>query len=171
LELVRRRGAAPREAIRELLSQPPRQRLDAASLQAIDTLCRRRVRFVLAGAAAARYHGAPAHLRKLEIALEDHPTNLRLFTSAARDPAIHTRVVPAPISFLSLRGSAEPFSWLAPPQRRVLNAWIDAPTGFVASLDDLIDTADDGPAELLAAVREELDRTQPGSRIYRPRSC
>ncbi|MGH2711221.1 MAG: hypothetical protein ACRDH9_08480, partial [Actinomycetota bacterium] len=64
---------------------------------------------------------------------------------------------------------ADELPWLPVPKMRVLDRWIDAPRGFLASIEYLLASADGARAELLHAVQEEVDITHPGHRIYRRR--
>lgn len=64
-------------------------------------------------------------------------------------------------------GSAEELPWLPTPKMRILDRWIDAAGGHIASLDVLIRAADGDRRELLHAVQEETDLLNPGYRIYR----
>lgn len=156
-----------RGPIRDLLQTPPRARLPQAHMEALDELVRRRVRFIVVGDAAARLHGAPIEVSALEIALgPDHMNPLRL-ERAERTPVVRDVVTIGRANYGALRSDAEELPWLPAPTMRVLNDWIDAPKGFLASIDDLLRDATPERRDLLAALQEEIDEEMPGHRIYR----
>lgn len=163
-----------RGPIGALLQAPATDRLSRPQIQALDRLNRRRVQFVVVGDAAARLHGAPVDVESVEIIVDTGPMNLRRLGLAltARNPAgqvIRTEVVHSGGPYSSLRQDAEELPWLPDPTCRVLNRWLDAPTGYLASIASLLRSADLERRELLAAVQEETDRLLPGHRIYRAR--
>jgi len=168
LTVSRRLGAGiERGPIRELLAMPPRSRITDLQLKALHGLRARAVRFVLVGDAAARLHGSPIDSVWLEIVPgTDHMNPTRL-EQARRLPAVGDLVVIADGHYGALMEDAEPLPWLPRPTRRVLNRWLDGPKGFVASIEVLIGAASGQRRELLGAVRDEIDTTSPGHRIYR----
>ena len=62
---------------------------------------------------------------------------------------------------------AEELTWTPAPRMRVMNRWLDQPSGFLASLRYLIDSSEPSRQELLSAVEEERDLLGPGLRVYR----
>ena len=156
-----------REPIRAVLEFPARDRLSAKQIEALDQLCRRYVEYVVVGDAAARLHGAAVALEAVEVVLDPDWRNLSRLEGALRAEAVEKEVVPIGGDFWILRQNATALAWLPAPRRRVLNRWIDAPTGFLASIADLSRGADFDRRRLLAAVQDEVDRLWPGQRIYR----
>lgn len=168
MTVSRRPGAGiDREPIRDLLQESPRDRLTSYQLNALDELTRRGVRFVLVGDAAARLHGSPIDTIELDIALGPDHLNPRRLENARRSGAVADLVRVVAADYESLREEALELPWLPPPKMRILNTWLDAPKGFVASINDLIQSASGRRRELLAAVQEEMDAHMPGYRIYR----
>lgn len=167
LTVSRRLGAGiERGPIRELLAMPPRSRLTEFQRKALDGLRARAVRFVLVGDAAARLHGSPVDSILLEIVPgADHMNPTRL-ERARRLPAVRDLVMIADGHYEALMEDSEPLPWLPRPTRRALNRWLDGPKGFVASLEVLIGAASGQRRELLGALRDEIDTTSPGHRIY-----
>ena len=169
LTVSRRPGAGiDRGPIRDLLEAPPRSRLGAYQLGALDELRRRGVRFVLVGDAAARLHGVPVESVMLDLALGPDHMNPRRLELARRSGAVSDLVKVVDAHYGSLLEEALDLPWLPPPRTRVMNRWLDAPKGFFASIEDLMRDAFGRRWELLAAAREEIDALAPGHRIYRP---
>ncbi|MGH2709637.1 MAG: helix-turn-helix domain-containing protein [Actinomycetota bacterium] len=163
--LIPRGGSAiDRAPIRELLDVAPERRLSREQMAALDLLCRRKVRFVLVGDAAARVHGAPIPVSKLEVSFGGDPNNPLRFQKAARADDLSFLEVRSPQLYVRTLENAEPFPWLPEPNMRILNRWIDAPSGFLPSVEDLMAMADPDRRELLAAVQDEIDQTSPGFR-------
>jgi transcriptional regulator with XRE-family HTH domain len=158
--------AVARTPIRELLRMDARDRLARPQIETLDELCRRRVRFVVVGDAAARLHGAPIDVSTLEIvAVRDH-LNLGKLERILQSPAVSDLVAHTDRPH-DVWQRAEELPWLPSPSLRVLNRWIDAPTGFLASIDDLLVTASHERRDLLHAVQQEIDALIPGLRVYR----
>ena len=155
-----------RGPIRELLSLPAHRRLSRPQLKALDELVKRRVHFIVTGDAAVRLHGAPLDLADIEVALDPNEINMGKFDRALRSPVVRELIVHTG-SYWQHRAEAEELPWLPAPRMRVLNRWLDAPQGFVASLDDLARYATPLRRELIAAVQEEIDGLGLGHRIYR----
>lgn len=155
-----------RGPIRELLELPPRQRLSPRQLAALDTLRNRRVHFIVVGDAAARLHGTPLDVAEVEIALDPDQLNLGKFSRALGSSEVR-KLIRHTGSYWQFRGEAQELPWLPAPRMRVLNRWLDAPQGFVASLDDLARNATPMRRELIAAVQEEIDGLGRGHRIHR----
>lgn len=160
-------AALEREPIRELLRTPPRARLGASQLEAVDELTRCRVRFVVLGDTAARLHGAPIEVAKVEIALGNDHMNPARVERAERSVAVRKEVTYSSLRYRELMREAHELPWLPAPRMRVLNSWIDAPKGFLASIDELLHEASPERRELLAALQEEIEDMMPGYRIYR----
>jgi transcriptional regulator with XRE-family HTH domain len=166
LTIEPRRGIEiDRGPIRELLQLPPRWRLDPSQIEALDELCRRRVRFVVVGDAAGRLHGAPIDVSLIEVVIaKDDAWKLQ---RALQSPSVSNLVVDTAEPNAEVWRDAEELSWLPAPRMRVLDAWIDAPSGFLASIEQLCRSASPERRELLSAMQEEVDVLLPGHRIYR----
>lgn len=147
-----------RGPIQALLRKSPRDRLSRRQIEALDWLCRRKVRFIVVGDAAAQLHGAPVTVLRVEIVLDPDPLNLRRLLLAVQKPVVKTEIVHCGGGYRSLRRDASELPWLPAPTRRVLNEWLDAPTGYLASIGDLVRSAGPERRTLLAAVQEETDR-------------
>ncbi len=156
-----------RGPIRDLLGTSPEHRLESVHMDTLDHLCRKRVRFVLIGDGAARLHGAPVTVPALEVLLKEDHVNMRRLEHALRSEAVSGMVAHTVDSDETLWRDAEELPWLPAPKMRVLNDWLDAPSGFIASIDSLLGSASRERAELLHAVQEEIDLLSPGFRIYR----
>lgn len=168
LTIEARKGSqVERGPIRDLLRTPPRGRLGAAHIEALDELCRRRVRFVVIGNAAARLHGAPIRVAVIEVVVRDDHLNLRRLERARRSAATAGLVAHGDVGGGALWRDAEELPWLPVPKMRVLNDWLDAPSGLLASIDSLLGSSSPELSELLHAVQEEVDLLSPGHRIYR----
>ena len=123
--------------------------------------------FVLIGEAAARLHGAPLDIEVIEIVADPFHTNLRRLERSRDRLDAGAHLITSNDDFDRWRRSSEPLPWLPDPGMRVMNRWLDAPSGHVASLWDLIQQASPDRVELLKAVQEELDRTTRGFRVHR----
>lgn len=164
-----------REPIRRALEVPERLRLPRWTVRPLRFLRGHRVRFLVTGAAAARLHGAPVHLRALEIVALADRMNRRRLRIALRKLRVRTSDVLPPLrwrgtQYLDIdRGRAAiwwpqrrlpPYEMLWRPAREMAVESFAVP---VVCLDDLIRINLEGPrrdraaAELLAAVREEVD--------------
>ena len=127
----------------------------------------RRVWFVIIGDAASRLQGAPLAVNRVEIVLEARELNVRKFSSVMPSPPPNLQVAVCLPPDADVWREAEELPWLPTPRMRVLNRWIDVPSGFVASLEYLAETADGERRALLEAVLRETDEMYPGFRIYR----
>lgn len=171
LALVPRAGSGiDREGIRELLCRDAAFRIDPTQFGAIAELCRCRVLFVVLGDVAARLHGAPVEVSRVEVALQEDERNRWHFERAARSAALECVEVRPPELFRRLRAEAGPLPWLRPPTGRIMNEWRGAPTGFLPELNSLASTADSPRRDLLAAVQQEVDVLGDGYRINNQRS-
>jgi transcriptional regulator with XRE-family HTH domain len=168
LTIERRRGGGiDREPIRRLLHVSPRSRLDPSLIGAIHELCRRRVRFLVVGDAAARLHGAPVDVSRLGVVVSGVRVNLSKLRRARESPAVSDVSVRLAAPDAALWRRAAELPWLPMPKVRVLDRWLDAPTGYLAAIEDLMTSAPPERRELLRAVQEEIDLLQRGYRIYR----
>ena len=167
LAVVPRQGMEiDRAPIRELLALDPQSRISKDQLVSLNLLSRRRVRFAVVGNAAARLHGAPVPVPTLELSFGEDPINPRRFEKALRMDKVSELQPCEPEIYKRLRQNAEPLPWLPPPTMRVMNLWLDAPSGFLLPIEDLITMAvDPDRRALLAAVQQEIDRASPGFRM------
>jgi transcriptional regulator with XRE-family HTH domain len=159
-------GTVERPPIQQLLELDPRDRLSKSQVETLDELCRKRVWFVIIGDACARLHGAPVDVSILEIVTAQDHVNHRKLERALLSPDVNDLVVRTTIPE-GLWETAEELPWLPAPTMRVMGRWLDAPCGFLASIDSLLSTASQQLREVLLAVQEEIDLLGPGYRIYR----
>lgn len=155
-----------RGPIRELLAQPMRLRLPKELVEGLDELCLRRVRFVVIGRAASRLWGAPFRVERLHIATSDHPLNLRKLERLQQRSPIPD-LIEATACGSDVWRDKEELPWLPNPRHRAMNRWIDEPTGFIASLDFVIDNAPLDERRVLRVVQQEIDAKDGGFRVYR----
>lgn len=153
-------GGVPRDAIRALRTVDPLSRLhgDTAPgfrpLRALRVLAARHVRFVVVGQAAARIHGAPIPLDRLDIVpLRDYMNPRRLHGALAR-----FRTWRISVGKVVVRRSLGPIGSYDLLERAALQLPLAGRTIRVASIDDLIQMAESWRERaLLCAVREERD--------------
>ncbi len=160
-------AGADGEQIRDLLRLGPHERLSRGAMETLDELCRRRFRFVLVGDAAARLHGAPVKTHRLEIVAALDHFNLAKLPRILASPLVRDAIVYAEATDSDVWATAEELPWLPAPEMRILDRWIDAPSGFFASIDALLELADPLRRLVLQAVQQEIDVLNVGYRIYR----
>lgn len=151
--------------IRALLQTAPSERLSGPQLETLDDLCRGRVHFVVVGDAAARLHGAPVDVSVVEIVAAGDHVNAAKLQRVLAYPWTSNLIARTDPSNPAIWQEADELPWLPAPRMRVLNRWLDAPNGFVASIEYLLSTASPERQELLHAVQQETDFLA-GFRVY-----
>jgi hypothetical protein len=100
------------------------------------------------------------------LAARDH-VNFAKLRKVLASPLVRDVTVYAEPADNDVWATAEELPWLPAPEMRVLDRWLDAPSGFFASIDALLAAGDPHRQQVLQAVQQEIDELNVGYRIYR----